>query len=118
MERRIKPRWQQKAQGIHERFVKLAQAKGNLNSDTEVMNFLALAICGEAGELANLVKKAWRGDVVDPTAIRDEIADIRIYLEHFSRLLDIDLDRACDNKLNEVAERLAVKERDTDVKLR
>lgn len=118
METRAKPRWHLKAQGIHERFVKIAQAKGNLNSDTEVLNFLALAICGEAGELANLVKKAWRGDEVNPNAIRDEIADIRIYLEHLTRLLDIDLDKACDNKLDEVAERLAVKEREAAVKLR
>jgi NTP pyrophosphatase (non-canonical NTP hydrolase) len=118
MEPRTKPRWQQKAQRIHERFVKLAQAKGNLTSDTEVLNFLALAICGEAGELANLVKKAWRGDEVAPNAIRDEIADIRIYLEHLTRLLDIDLDRACDNKLDEVAERLAVKEREASVNQR
>lgn len=116
MEPRTTPRWQQKAQRIHERFVKLARAKGNLNSDAEVLNFLALAICGEAGELANLFKKAWRGDDVSPDAIRDEIADIRIYLEHLSRLLDIDLDRACDNKLDEVAERLTVKEHATGVR--
>jgi hypothetical protein len=57
MESRMKPKWQQRAQDIHERFVKLAQAKGNLTSDAEILNFLALAICGEAGELANLVKK-------------------------------------------------------------
>lgn len=118
MEPQTKSRWQQKAQGIHERFIKLAQTKGNLNSDTEVLHFLALAICGEVGELANLVKKVWRGDEVDPNAIRDELADIRIYLEHLSRALDIDLDRACDNKLDEVAERLAVKEQDAAIKLR
>lgn len=117
MEPRTGPRWQQRAQGIHERFIKLAQAKGNLNSDSEVLNFLALAICGEAGELANLVKKAWRGDTVDPNAIRDEVADIRIYLEHLTRLLGIDLDRACENKLDEVAGRLEVREREAAVDL-
>lgn len=118
MEPQAKQSWQQRAQGVHERFVKLAQAKGRLTSDTEVLNFLALAICGEAGELANLVKKAWRGDTVDPNAIRDEIADIRIYLEHLARLLGLDLDRVCDHKLDEVAERLADKERAAAVPLR
>jgi NTP pyrophosphatase (non-canonical NTP hydrolase) len=117
MEPRVNTRWQQRAKGIHERFIKLAQAKGNLNSDSEILNFLALAICGEAGELANFVKKAWRGDELDLEAIRDEIADIRIYLEHLSRLLNIDLDRACENKLDEVDERLTVKERAAAVKI-
>src|SRR5438270_5560491 len=106
MEHKIKHKWQQCAVGIHERFLKLAQAKGRLTSDTEILNFLALAICGEAGELANLVKKSWRGDPVDPNDIRDEIADIRIYLEHLARHLDLDLDRACEQKLDEVADRL------------
>jgi NTP pyrophosphatase (non-canonical NTP hydrolase) len=106
----MKPTWQQRAAHIHERFLRLAQTKGNLTSDSEVLSFLALAICGEAGELANLVKKLWRGDDVDRDQIRDEIADIRIYLEHISRHLNIDLDRACERKLDEVAERLTTKE--------
>lgn len=110
MEPRTRPKWQQRAGGIHERFLKLAQAKGNLTSDTEILHFLALAICGEAGELANLVKKSWRGDSVDPNDIRDEIADIRIYLEHLTRHLNIDLDQACEQKLDVVAERLTIKE--------
>jgi NTP pyrophosphatase (non-canonical NTP hydrolase) len=105
------PKWQQRSADIHERFVKLAQAKGHLTSDSEVLSFLALAICGEAGELANLIKKLWRGDEVEEAQIRDEIADIRIYLEHISRHLNIDLDRACDRKLDEVADRLSAKER-------
>jgi NTP pyrophosphatase (non-canonical NTP hydrolase) len=112
MEHKIKQKWQQRAIGIHERFLKLAQAKGNLTSDSEVLNFLALALCGEAGELANLVKKIWRGDEIDRDQIRDEIADVRIYLEHLSRHLDFDLDRACERKLDEVHERLLAKERD------
>src|SRR5258708_270844 len=101
----MKPSWQQRSADIHERFLKLAQAKGNLTSDSEVLSFLALAICGEAGELANLIKKIWRGDEVDEAQIRDEIADIRIYLEYISRHLNIDLDRACERKLDEVADR-------------
>jgi NTP pyrophosphatase (non-canonical NTP hydrolase) len=112
MEPRTRPKWQQRAEGIHERFLRLAHAKGTLTSDAEILYFLALAICGEAGELANLVKKSWRGDPVDSNAIQDEIADIRIYLEHLARHLDIDLDRACEQKLDVVADRLTMKERD------
>src|SRR5258708_3692913 len=110
-ETQMKPAWQTRSQDVHERFVKLAQSKGSLTSDTEVLNFLALAICGEAGELANLIKKMWRGDEVDGDQIRDEIADIRIYLEHIARHLRFDLDEACERKLEVVAERLDRKER-------
>jgi len=103
-------KWQTRADAIHARFLKLAQAKGRLTDDIEVLHFLALAICGEAGELANLVKKMWRGDQVDVAEIQDEIADIRIYLGHLCRHLRIDLDGACERKLQEVADRLTVKE--------
>lgn len=46
--------------------------------------FLALAFAGEAGELANKVKKLWR-DGETPELIQDirnEIADNLIYLDH------------------------------------
>lgn len=111
IEAAMKPNWQARSITIHERFVKLAQKKGKLTSDAEVLNFLALAICGEAGELANLVKKMWRGDDVDPAQIRDELADIRIYLEHICQHLNFDLDQACQRKLDEVADRLTDRER-------
>jgi NTP pyrophosphatase (non-canonical NTP hydrolase) len=54
----------------------------------------------------------WQGDDIDREHLRDEIADIRIYLEHLARHLEIDLDRACEHKLDVVADRLAIKERD------
>lgn len=104
------PKWRRHAGDIQRRFVELSRAKGRLTSDDEIINFLALAICGEAGELANLIKKRWQGDAVDRNHIRDEIADIRIYLEHLARHLDIDVDEACEAKLEVVAARLAAKE--------
>ena len=70
--------------------------------------FLALALCGEVGELANMIKKRWR-DGVDLTAeIRDEIADIRIYLELLAKCFGIEgekLDRCVQAKLIQVAEK-------------
>ncbi len=111
METTMKPKWPQRAWDIHQRFIKLAQVKGSLTSESEIINFLTLAICGEAGELANLVKKVWSGDKIDRQDIFDEIADIRIYLEHLATHLDLDIDRACEAKLDVVAERIAVKER-------
>src|SRR4051794_26640108 len=106
----MKEKWPERAIGIHERFVNLARLEGNLCSDKEIIRFLALAICGEAGELANLIKKSWRGDIVDHAEIVGEIADIRIYLEHLSRILALNLDEECDRKLDRVERRLTEKE--------
>ena len=99
--------WQARAEEIHLQFVKYAQSHGRLTSADEITHFLALAIAGEAGELANLVKKKWQGDAVDQQSLREEIADIRIYLEHLARHLHIDTDAACEEKLKVVASRLA-----------
>jgi NTP pyrophosphatase (non-canonical NTP hydrolase) len=99
--------WQARAEEIHLQFVKYAQSHGRLTSADEITHFLALAIAGEAGELANLVKKKWQGDAVDQQSLREEIADIRIYLEHMARHLHIDTDAACEEKLKVVANRLA-----------
>jgi NTP pyrophosphatase (non-canonical NTP hydrolase) len=52
--------------------------------------FLALALCGEAGELANMIKKRWRDDAHLVDEIRDEIADIRVYLELLAKCFGIE----------------------------
>ena len=55
--------------------------------------FLTLALCGEVGELANMIKKRWRDNVDLGEEIRDEIADIRIYLELIAKCFDIEGDK-------------------------
>lgn len=102
--------WRPRSEEIHLRFVKHAQSLGRLKSEDEIVHFLALAVAGEAGELANLVKKKWQGDSVDHLSLREEIADIRIYLEHLARHLHIDIDAACEEKLKVVADRLDQRE--------
>ena len=72
------------------------------NSDER---FLALALCGEVGELANMIKKRWRDNANLTEEIRDEIADIRIYLELIAKCFDIEgdkLDRQVEQKLLKV----------------
>jgi NTP pyrophosphatase (non-canonical NTP hydrolase) len=68
--------------------------------------FLALAIRGEAVELGNCIKKMWRGDSVSSKDLRHEIADVRIYLNQLATHLEIDIDEACEEKLDIVAKRL------------
>ena len=70
--------------------------------------FLALALCGEAGELANMIKKRWRDDVDLTEEVRDEIADIRVYLELLAKCFGIEgekLDSRVKSKLEKVVER-------------
>lgn len=74
--------------------------------------FLALALCGEAGELANLIKKRWRDDAVLVEEVKDEIADIRVYLELLAKCFDIEgekLDERVKQKLEKVVTKHGIK---------
>lgn len=57
--------------------------------------FLALALCGEAGEVANVVKKMVRGDNDDDyelsEKLRNEVADVFIYLMNLIGALNLDI---------------------------
>lgn len=86
--------WQTDVRHIHERVVKAWPPY----SETDA-RFLTLALAGEVGELANLIKKRWRGDWTSPDAVRDELADVRIYLELLALALGVDLDDAVEDKL-------------------
>jgi NTP pyrophosphatase (non-canonical NTP hydrolase) len=75
---------------------------------SEDERFLSLALCGEAGELANMVKKRWRDGVDLREEIKDEIADIRIYLELLAKCFDIEgdkLDERVRDKLGRVVQK-------------
>ena len=73
--------------------------------------FLSLALCGEAGELANLIKKRWRDDADLIEEVRDEIADVRIYLELLAKCFGIEgekLDQRVEAKLEKVRKRFGL----------
>lgn len=61
--------------------------------------FFCLELCGEAGELANLEKKRWRGTVVDEGSVADEAADVLIALMNFCNARGIHLGDAVQAKL-------------------
>lgn len=70
------------------------------------VRFLALALCGEAGELANLIKKDWRGDAGDrQQKIEEELADIGNYVCMLAEALGVDLSAAMFAKLVAVEHR-------------
>lgn len=79
---------------------------------SEDERFLALALCGEAGELANMIKKRWRDGADLSEEIRDELADIRVYLELLAKCFGIEgekLDRQVEAKLEKVAAKHGIK---------
>lgn len=87
-------RWQDEVWEIHSRVVKHIVA-----GSPEDSRFLSLALCGEAGEVANKIKKRWRGDEIPLSAISEELADVRVYLELLARCLGLDLDEEVEKIL-------------------
>ncbi len=76
--------------------------------DEEKVRFMALALCGEAGELANLIKKDWRGDAGVPgrrAKIIEELADVGNYAFMLAEALGVDLPAQMLTKLKRVETR-------------
>jgi len=64
--------------------------------------FFALELTGEAGELANLMKKVWKGAPVSQDHIADEAADVLIALMNFCNSQGVDLPSAVASKLERI----------------
>jgi NTP pyrophosphatase (non-canonical NTP hydrolase) len=83
----------------------------NINSSNlPVLLECTVALAGEVGEFANVVKKIVRGDFSLELAkpdIRSELADILIYLLKLSNQLDIDLEKAFALKVAQNEKRFA-----------
>ena len=67
--------------------------------------FFALELNGEAGELANLEKKAWKGKTIPPERFADEAADVLIALMNYCNARGVDIGRAVAEKLLTIEER-------------
>jgi NTP pyrophosphatase (non-canonical NTP hydrolase) len=91
---------------LHPRFIE--RAKFDPGSEEDV-RFLTLALAGEVGEVANLIKKDWRGDEVDRGHLLEELGDVIAYwlllLSALQLIPAILLDEAVD-KASRAIERL------------
>ena len=93
--------WKERADIIHR-----TVTAGLKHYTKEDARFMAVFLAGEVGELCNLIKKEWmeefgvaksQGDKKD--AIKYELADVRISLEILAKCFDVNLERACSEKL-------------------
>jgi NTP pyrophosphatase (non-canonical NTP hydrolase) len=95
--------------------IKDTRALNDINNVGEVvtrrtvgnLGFIALALAGEAGEAANVVKKMWRDGVTPEKMdhLAEEMVDIVIYLCIMLDITNIDLYQAWTAKFNELNER-------------
>ena len=70
-----------------------------------------LGLCGEAGELANKVKKIFRDDgciltEARKTEIKKELGDILWYVAEISTTLGLDMDNVAETNIEKLASRL------------
>jgi NTP pyrophosphatase (non-canonical NTP hydrolase) len=72
--------------------------------------FFCLELCGEAGELANLEKKKWKGKDIEQFKIDDEAADVFIALANYCNSRGINLGMAVKSKLARIEEKRSLLE--------
>lgn len=102
-----KPDWFTRSDALHRKIV--AQSKHGYEpySDYDGRQ-LALALAGEAGEVAQLFYKAVRDNLTQAeflAKLRKELADVRIYLELLTEYANTDADDDAFAKLDEVEAR-------------
>ncbi|MCO6465520.1 MAG: hypothetical protein J5I53_02790 [Bradyrhizobiaceae bacterium] len=64
--------------------------------------FFSLELCGEAGELANLEKKRWKGTEIENGRFGEEAADVFIALLNYCERAKIDLAQAIAEKIAKI----------------
>ncbi len=69
--------------------------------------FFCLELCGEAGELANLEKKKWKGKNISQERVADEAADVFIALMNYCNAGGVALGDSVRSKLQRIEEKRA-----------
>ena len=85
--------------------------KANLQRDKEAFKHIhrwdgvdwSNALAGECGELCNKTKKLKRGDDIPLWALKEEVADILIYLDIFANHYNFTIEEALIDKFNMVS---------------
>jgi NTP pyrophosphatase (non-canonical NTP hydrolase) len=84
----------------------VASARTLAGRDTHAKLVAALGLCGEAGEVAELLKKAYgHGHELDKVALAKEIGDVLWYLAAIATLHNIDLEQAAKDNVEKLRRR-------------
>ena len=86
---------------IQNEFDKYQKAKFTAKSP----EFFCLELNGEAGELANIEKKQWKGKHIPHDRFADEAADVLIALMNYSNARGVDLAEAVATKLLKIEQK-------------
>jgi len=88
-------------------FQKLAQNTAGFQGQTDERLVCAvLALCGEAGELANHVKKGiWHGHGIDKEYVLEETGDLCWYLAEICSSIGIHLDNVAEFNIDKLKQR-------------
>lgn len=87
-----------RAIAVHEKYA--CPRVGHHGSESDIC-FLALALGGEAGEAANIIKKGWRdGKPIDRRALAEEIAGTACYLVGLASAIGLDLDGEMNRQMD------------------
>ncbi len=79
---------------------------GPLREDLNDIVYLALAINGEAGELAEVVKKSWRdGKPLDREWLVDELGDILWYVAALAHTVGVSLSEVMERNVEKLRKR-------------
>lgn len=71
----------------------------------EAIHYLALGLTGEAGEVAEKIKKSIRDDKDLDDGMKDELGDVLWYLARLADELGFELDEIADNNLDKLFDR-------------
>ncbi|GAB5464827.1 MAG: hypothetical protein Kapaf2KO_02630 [Candidatus Kapaibacteriales bacterium] len=74
----------------------------NAYFETRSPEFFCLELNGEAGELANLEKKQWKGREIDHDRFGDEAADVLIALMNYCNARNVSLGQCVATKLQKI----------------
>ena len=76
--------------------------KSLIDTNEGPSRFFSLELCGEAGELANFEKKAWKGRTVTEQDFAEEAADVAIALLNYANSKQIDLASEMEKKMSKI----------------
>lgn len=71
----------------------------------EALKYVALGLVGEAGEIANKVKKIMRDGTYDPVALSDELGDVLYYVARLATELGTSLNLVAKENTHKLLDR-------------